>query len=166
MYVVATQVADDTVEQMIINGFRQSSPCSTREWLFGWWIWSQWTNCDGIWYIHPCINTAISFCMSCFTCVLVYTWESPHFSRLAIEKQILPRRLRKVEAIEKCCLQVKWFHIYFGQPFVQELSHLATIDRKMGAVPLLGGAGSPSSTMSPGLRPTSVPSDILMHPAV
>ena len=36
------------------------------------------------------------------------------------------------------------------------------------AVPLsLGGeAGSPSNTMSPGLRPISVPSDILIHPAI
>ena len=37
---------------------------------------------------------------------------------------------------------------------------------KIGAVPLLGGAGSPSNTMSPGPRPTSVSSGILMHPAV
>ena len=29
-----------------------------------------------------------------------------------------------------------------------------------------GGAGSPSNTMSPGPRPTSIPSGILMHPAV
>jgi len=45
---------------------------------------------------------------------------------------------------------------------------LATTDmgRKLGAVPVWGGgAGSPSNTMSPGLRPTSVPSGILMHPA-
>jgi len=33
-------------------------------------------------------------------------------------------------------------------------------------VPLsVGRAGSPSNTMAPGLRPTSVPSDILIHPA-
>ena len=35
--------------------------------------------------------------------------------------------------------------------------------------PFAGGgvrAGSPSNTMSPGLRPTSVPSGILMHPVV
>jgi len=31
---------------------------------------------------------------------------------------------------------------------------------------LLGGAGSPSNTKSPGPRPTSVPSGILIHPAV
>ena len=29
-----------------------------------------------------------------------------------------------------------------------------------------GGAGSPSNTMSPGLRPTSISSGILIHPAV
>jgi len=35
------------------------------------------------------------------------------------------------------------------------------------AVPLsVGGAGSPSNTMSPGPRPTSIPSDILIHPTV
>ena len=41
--------------------------------------------------------------------------------------------------------------------------------RKVGgaAVPLsTGGAGSPSNTMSPGPRSTSVPSDILIHPTV
>jgi len=39
---------------------------------------------------------------------------------------------------------------------------------KLGTVPpFLGkGAGSPSNTMSPGPRPTSAPSDILIHPAV
>jgi len=46
----------------------------------------------------------------------------------------------------------------------------ATIDmgRKVGqgAVPLFRGAGSPSNTMSPELRPISVPSGILIHPAV
>jgi len=47
-------------------------------------------------------------------------------------------------------------------------SHLATIDKgqKLGAVPLLGGAGSPSNTKSPGWRPTSVASGILIHPAI
>jgi len=48
---------------------------------------------------------------------------------------------------------------------------LATRDmgRKVGtaAVPLsVGGAGSPSKTMWPGPKPTSVPSDILIHPTV
>jgi len=32
--------------------------------------------------------------------------------------------------------------------------------------PFLGGAGSPSNTVWPRLRPTSVPSGILIHPAV
>jgi len=51
-------------------------------------------------------------------------------------------------------------------------SRWATIDmgRKVGAagcsVPFRAGAGSPSNTMSPGLRPTSVPSGILIHPTV
>jgi len=35
-----------------------------------------------------------------------------------------------------------------------------------GCALFLGGAGSPCNTKSPGLRPTSVPSGILMHPAV
>ena len=47
---------------------------------------------------------------------------------------------------------------------------LATTDmgRKVGAAVSLsvGGAGSPSNTMSPGPRPTSVPTGILIHPAV
>ena len=49
-------------------------------------------------------------------------------------------------------------------------SRLATIDmsRKLGgSAPFLGwGAGSPSSTMWPGLSPTSVQSAILIHPAI
>jgi len=43
------------------------------------------------------------------------------------------------------------------------------VDRKLGgcaAVPLFGRADSPSNTMSPGLRPTSVPSGILIHSTV
>jgi len=35
-----------------------------------------------------------------------------------------------------------------------------------GAVPLLGEAGSPSNTMSPGPRSTSLPSGILIHPVI
>jgi len=47
-------------------------------------------------------------------------------------------------------------------------SPLATIDmgRKLGVVPLFGEAGSPSNTKSPGSRPTSIPSGILIHKAV
>jgi len=46
-------------------------------------------------------------------------------------------------------------------------SRWATIDmnRKLGAVPLLGGAATPSNTTSPGPRPTSMPSGILVYPA-
>jgi len=37
----------------------------------------------------------------------------------------------------------------------------------MGLCPLFGErAGSPSNTKSPGLRPTSIPSGILIHPGV
>ena len=37
---------------------------------------------------------------------------------------------------------------------------------KIGLCSLFGGAGSPSSTMWPGPRPTSMPSAILIHPAI
>jgi len=57
-----------------------------------------------------------------------------------------------------------------GLGHLDSSSRLATIDmdRKLGGyVPFLGrGAGSPSNTMSLGLRPTSVPSGILIHPAI
>ena len=49
---------------------------------------------------------------------------------------------------------------------------LATIDmgQQVGLLrccaPFLGGAGSPSNTMSPGPRPTSMPSGIYIHPTV
>ena len=47
---------------------------------------------------------------------------------------------------------------------VAEMSDsLATIDTGR---PFRGGPGSPCNTMSPGLRSTSVPSGILIHPAV
>jgi len=47
-------------------------------------------------------------------------------------------------------------------------NRLATIDmgRKLGAMPLWGGAGSPSNTVLHGPRSTSLPSGILIHPAV
>jgi len=40
--------------------------------------------------------------------------------------------------------------------------------KERAAVPLFfgGGNGSPSNTMWPGLRPTSIPSGILIHPAI
>jgi len=43
-----------------------------------------------------------------------------------------------------------------------------SMGRKLGAVPRFGekAAGSPSSTMWPGPRPTSIPSGILIHAAV
>ena len=37
---------------------------------------------------------------------------------------------------------------------------------RAGCAPLFGGAGSPSNTKSPGPRPTSILSGILIHPAV
>jgi len=47
---------------------------------------------------------------------------------------------------------------------------LATIDmgrkERSCCAPFGGGAASPSNTMSPGPRPTSVPSGILIHPSV
>jgi len=48
-------------------------------------------------------------------------------------------------------------------------NRLATMDmgRKLGLCPFSGGgAGSPTNTMSPSLILTSVPSGILMHPAI
>jgi len=39
------------------------------------------------------------------------------------------------------------------------------VDRKLGC-PFFGRVGSPSNTMSPGLRPYYVPSGILIYPAV
>ena len=56
-------------------------------------------------------------------------------------------------------------------PHLDPSSRLATTDigRKLEvAVPRFsaGGAGYPSNIISPGLRPTSVPSDILIHPDV
>jgi len=53
-------------------------------------------------------------------------------------------------------------------PYQVASSRLATVDmvEKLAAVPLLGGAVSASSTISPGPRPTSVPCGILMHRAV
>ena len=59
-------------------------------------------------------------------------------------------------------LHTKWHH--------DTSSRLATINmgRKLGgSAPCWGaGTGSPSNTKSPGLRPTSIPSGILIHRAV
>ena len=48
------------------------------------------------------------------------------------------------------------------------ISKFSTKPLKLGRRlhPFWGGGGSPSNTNSPGLRPTSIPSGILMHPAV
>ena len=64
-----------------------------------------------------------------------------------------------------------WADAYLHAKFhLDQSNHLATTDIGQigGAVrPFLeGGAGSPSNIMSPGPRPTSVPSGILIHPAV
>jgi len=48
-------------------------------------------------------------------------------------------------------------------------SRLATMcmgQKVVGCAPFLGGAGSPTNAMSPGPRPTSLPSGIVIHPAV
>jgi len=56
------------------------------------------------------------------------------------------------------------------RPHLDPFRHLATTDMgcKLGACTFFGGgeAGSPTNTMWPGPRPTSVPSGILIHPAV
>ena len=50
---------------------------------------------------------------------------------------------------------------------MQPLGHNRKGPKIGGLCPFRGGeAGSPSDTKSPGLRPTSIPSGILMHPAV
>ena len=89
-----------------------------------------------------------------------------------------------VKGFEPSSSEGGWSEIYgnrkgmmIGSVFNKSLAvaeigdHLATIDmgHKEGgaAVPLsVGGVGSPCNTMSPGPRPTSVPSGILIHPAV
>ena len=63
---------------------------------------------------------------------------------------------------------VAWAEVYFHTKWhLDPSSCLATIDmgRKVGVLcPFLGRAGSPSNTMKPGPRPTSVPSGILIQP--
>jgi len=63
-----------------------------------------------------------------------------------------------------CSVWLKYDAYYLGA-----YSRFATINmgRKLGAVaPFYGGAESPSTTMSPGPRPISIPSGILMHPSI
>ena len=66
---------------------------------------------------------------------------------------------------------VAWAEAYLHTKWYPDASsHLATIDmgRKLGAVPLLGELGPHLTQCHLGhaVRPTSVPSGILMHPAV
>ena len=66
---------------------------------------------------------------------------------------------------------VSWAEVYFRTKWrLHPSSRLATIDmgQKVRGLlcPFPWGAGSPSNTMSPGLRPASVPSGILIHPTV
>jgi len=67
--------------------------------------------------------------------------------------------------------KVAWAEVYLRTKcHLNPSSRLATADigRRLGRLcPFRGGeAGSPSNTMPPRLRPTSVPSGILMHKAV
>jgi len=66
---------------------------------------------------------------------------------------------------------VGWANVYLRSEWhIDPSSCLVTTDkgRKLGGccAPFLGGAGSPSNTMWPRLRPTFMPSIILIHPAV
>jgi len=66
---------------------------------------------------------------------------------------------------------VAWAEAYLSTSWHRDpSSRFATTNmgRNLGALPILaeGGAGSPSSTMWRGPRPTSTPSAILIHPAV
>jgi len=64
---------------------------------------------------------------------------------------------------------VVWAEVYFRTNWrLYSSSRLVTIDmnRKLGALPLLGGAATPSNTTSPGPTFTSVPIGILIHPAI
>ena len=70
-------------------------------------------------------------------------------------------RLKHTVAWAEAYLRTKW-HLDLPR-------RLATTDmgRKLGdCAPLGEGAGSPPNTMWPGLRPTSMPSFILIHPTV
>jgi len=63
---------------------------------------------------------------------------------------------------------VAWAEAYLRTKwYLDPSSRLATIDwgREVGAAVtlFLGGAGFPSNTVSPGSRPTSIPSGILTH---
>ena len=64
---------------------------------------------------------------------------------------------------------MSWAEVYIRKKWrLHPSSRLATIDmnRKLGAMLILGGDATPSNTMSPGPRFTSVPSGILIYPAV
>ena len=64
---------------------------------------------------------------------------------------------------------VAWAEAYLPTKWhFDPFSRLVTTDmgRKLGVCPLLGEAGSPSNTMWPGPRPTSIPSGIVIHPTV
>ena len=69
-----------------------------------------------------------------------------------------------------------WHNVAWAEAYLRAKCHLdpssrlatITIGRKLGALPPFcrGGTGSPSGTMWPGPRPTSLPSGMLIHPAI
>jgi len=69
------------------------------------------------------------------------------------------------------CVPLLWGAVAWAQAYIRTQWHLdpssrldtTDMGRKLRAVPL-GGSGSPSNTMSPGS--TSLPSGVLIHPAV
>jgi len=100
------------------------------------------------WHLHPSSRLA--------TIVMGRNWGPRTFQAAEMGPHLSQRRWAQA------FLRTKWR--------LDPSSRLARIDmgRKLGAPPPFrgGGAGSPSNTMSLGLRPNSLPSGILIHPAI
>ena len=98
-------------------------------------------------------------------CLCISGWQQGHVGNKTASTETPTSRLGVLAG------KVNLYGIHKKCSAVGEIGdRLATIDRpmgrKLGGSAPLGGAGSPSNTMWPGPRPTSVPSGILIHSTI
>ena len=107
--------------------------------------------------------------------IVSLVWGTPgNFNGFRVLAALLHRTL--VVGVSQTAALNRGRHLYSaGRPSRWALAHISSFHYRHGpqsgrraAVPLTvgGGAGSTSNTMSPGPRPTSVPSGTLMHPTI
>jgi len=119
-----------------------------------------------------CMQLNVNFKNQIFKQVLSSSWDARpfgqnrHGSKRGLRGLLCPFLVGQLGPHLTQCGLGWGLHPYQVASWSIQLFGHNTHGPKMGALPLWGVAGSPSNTMWPGLRPTSIPSGILIHPAV